>query len=86
MAKSAIALLLSFVAASCVSAPGTEHVLRISPREARERVERRGALLVCAYRAGKCPGTHLAGGISLEELEARLPALPQDQEIILFCG
>jgi hypothetical protein len=86
MTKNAIAVLLSFLTASCATVPPADGVLRISPRDAHERVERRGALLVCAYRAEKCPGTHLAGAITLEELEARLPSLGADQEIILFCG
>jgi len=86
MTKNAIPVLLSFLAASCATPAPGDRVPRISPREVQEGVERRGALLVCAYRAEKCPGTHLVGAISLEELEARLPALAPDQEIILFCG
>jgi rhodanese-related sulfurtransferase len=86
MKKNAIAVLLSFLTASCATPPATDHVLRISPRDVQEGVEQRGALLVCAYPAEKCPGTHLVGAISLEELEARLPTLSPDQEIILFCG
>jgi hypothetical protein len=86
MMKNAILLGLLLSATSCATAPTSDRVPRISPREAHERVERRGALLVCAYRAEKCHGTHLAGAITLEELEARLPSLGVDQEIILFCG
>jgi rhodanese-related sulfurtransferase len=86
MKKNAIAVLLSFLAASCATPALADRVPRISPRDAQEGVERRGALLVCAYRAEKCPGTHLFGAISLEELEARLPGLAPDREIILFCG
>jgi len=86
MKKNAIAVLLSFLAASCATSAPVDRVPRISPLDVQEGVERRGALLVCAYRADKCPGTHLVGAISFEELEARLPALTPDQEIILFCG
>jgi hypothetical protein len=86
MTKNAILLGLLLLAASCATLPATDRVPRISPREAHERVERLGALLVCAYPAEKCPGTHLAGAIALEDLEARLPSLGPDQEIILFCG
>jgi rhodanese-related sulfurtransferase len=86
MTKNAIAVLLSFLAASCATPAPADRVPRISPRDVQEAVECRGALLVCAYPAEKCPGTHLVGSISLEELEVRLPALAPDQEIILFCG
>jgi rhodanese-related sulfurtransferase len=74
------------LAASCATPASADRVPRISPRDVHEGVESRGALVVCAYRGEKCPGTHLVGAISLEELEARLPALAPDQEIIFFCG
>jgi hypothetical protein len=86
MVKNTIVGVLLLTAASCATAAATDRVPRISPRETHERVERRGALLVCAYPADKCPGTHLAGAITLEDLEARLPSLRADQEIIYFCG
>ena len=86
MVKNTIVLVLLLMAASCATAPSTDRVPRVSPREAHERVERRGALLVCAYPAEKCPGTHLAGAITLEELETRFPSLGADQEIIFYCG
>ncbi|HEV3029767.1 MAG TPA: rhodanese-like domain-containing protein [Planctomycetota bacterium] len=86
MTKMTIAVLLPLLAASCATVPAAEGIPRISPRDAHERMERQGALLVCAYRAEKCPGTHLAGAMSLEELETRLPVLGPDQEIIFFCG
>jgi len=86
MTKIAILHVLLMLAVSCATPPAADRVPRISPRDAHDRVERRGALLVCAYRAEKCPGTHLAGAITLEELEARLPSLGVNQEIILFCG
>jgi hypothetical protein len=86
MMKNMIILGLLLMPAPCATAPATDRVPRISPREAHERMERRGAPLVCAYPAEKCTGTHLAGAITLEEFEARLPSLRADQEIILFCG
>jgi hypothetical protein len=86
MKKVALVLLGAFVSASCATAPPADQIPRISPRAAHERAVHRGALLVCAYRAEKCPGTHLAGSITLEELESRLPVLGKGQEIILFCG
>jgi len=86
MMKITILVGLLLMSASCATPPATDRVPRISPREAHERVERRGALLVCAYRAEKCHGTHLVGAITLEQLESRIPTLAADQEIIFFCG
>ena len=51
------------------------------------KVKEGKALLVCAYddevRFAKF---HLEGAIPLKELEARLPKLPKDQEIIFYCA
>ena len=45
------------------------------------------ALLVCAYADEvKCGWMRFDGSITLSELEARLPSLPRDQEIIFYCG
>jgi hypothetical protein len=79
----AAALLL---AGGCASGPPLEGVRRLPPAVARDRVQSRQALLVCAYEKARCQGTHLAGSITLEDLEPRLAALPREQEIILFCG
>jgi len=84
--KYLVAVLLPILSTSCATTAPAERVPRISPRDVHERVEHRGALLVCAYPKQKCSGTHLAGAITLEELEARVPALRPDQEIIFFCG
>jgi len=74
------------LAGACAGPGRAEQIPRISPSEAHERVERNHALLVCAYEKKKCVGTHLAGAITLEDLESRLPTLSRDQEIIFFCG
>jgi rhodanese-related sulfurtransferase len=61
-------------------------VARISVDEAQEHVKR-GALLVCAYEdEEKCGRMKLEGSMTLRELEARLPSLPKDQEIIFYCA
>jgi len=73
-------------AASCTSPGRADQVRRLSPKEAHEMSESKQALLVCAYDRSHCPGTHLAGFITLEELWARVSALRPDQEIIFFCG
>lgn len=60
---------------------------RISPERARERVQSGAALLVCAYdNEERCRRMLLEGAITLGELEARLPSLSPDQEIIFYCG
>ena len=84
--KRLIVLSALFFAAGCATASPSDHILRVSPRDAHQRVENVQALLVCAYQEKDCPGTHLAGAISLEELEARLPGLAQGQMILFFCG
>lgn len=77
---------LATLAAGCATAVSTDHVLRVSPRDAHRRVEQGEALLVCAYREEDCRGTHLAGAITLEDLEGRLPGLRPGQQILFFCG
>jgi len=79
-------LLGLLLAAGCATVTPNEQIPRVSPREAHERVEKGQALLVCAYRDRDCRGTHLAGEITLEELEARLPGLTLNQEILFVCG
>ena len=87
MMKPALAAILALLMASCATpSDPADRVTRIPPKEVRNRMEGHGALLVCAYPADKCLGTHLAGAMSLEELEAKVPALKPDQEIIFFCG
>jgi len=73
-------------ALGCASSGRVDQVRRLSPKEAHEKLESKGALLVCAYEKGHCPGTHLVGSITLEELRSRFAGLPPDQAIILYCG
>ncbi len=62
-------------------------VKRITPAEARRKVQGGEALFVCAYESEElCRKMRLEGSISLGELQARLPALGKDQEIIFFCA
>lgn len=86
MTKPAVVAVLLLLTASCATTDAADRVPRISAKEVRDRVERHVALLVCAYPADKCLGTHLAGAISLEDLEAKVPTLKPDQQIIFFCG
>ena len=44
-------------------------------------------LLVCAYDdEGKCRDKHLDGAITMQQLNARLPTLSQDAEIVFYCA
>ena len=60
---------------------------RIPPDEARQKVQHGEALLVCAYDdQEKCRNLHLEGSIDLQELQAKLPQLKKEQEIIFYCA
>ena len=62
-------------------------VKRISPQEARRRMDSGRAILVCGYEADdKFQQMHLAGAESLNQFRARLPDIPRDQEIIFYCA
>ena len=62
-------------------------VLRITPAEARRRVQTGQALLVCAYEDdAKCQNLKLEGSMSMLELEKKLPSLTRDQEIVFYCA
>ena len=61
--------------------------IRISPREARQKITARQALLVCAYDdADKFTTHHLEGALSFSEFRARLPGLAKNQEMIFYCA
>ena len=64
-----------------------DEVVRLPAHEVRRRLRSgAGLLLVCAYEGdvgfAKFP---LPGAIALAELRARLPGLPRDAEIVLYC-
>lgn len=58
----------------------------ISPEEVRARLESGGGtFLVCAYAdEAKFRGARLEGAISLGTLNAKLPSLSKDAEIIFY--
>jgi hypothetical protein len=61
--------------------------IRISPREAQEKVAAGTALLVCAYDdEEKFKNNSLEGSISFSEFQSRLPSLSPDQEIVFYCA
>ena len=60
---------------------------RIPVPQAREKIQRGEALLVCAYDdEAKCEQARLPGAITLKELSRRLPALPKTQELVFYCA
>ena len=60
---------------------------RITPEEARRKVQAGEALLVCAYGSDEqFQAMQLEGVISLGEFLQRLPQLKKAQEIVFFCG
>lgn len=61
--------------------------IRIGPDEARRNVKAGMALLVCAYEDEQAfRNMHLEGAISLSELQAKVPSLSKEQEIIFYCA
>jgi hypothetical protein len=61
--------------------------IRISPKEARQKVNAGQALLVCAYDdADKFKTHHLEGALSFSELRSKLPRLAKNQEMIFYCN
>jgi hypothetical protein len=62
-------------------------VPRVNAEEARRNVMEGRALLVCGYDdEAKCRHMLLDGAITMSSLQARLAALPQDTELIFYCG
>lgn len=61
---------------------------RISPSELRTKLTNKAnTLLVCAYRdPEQCRRHAIPGAITLRELEAKLPGLSKQQEIVLYCA
>jgi hypothetical protein len=60
---------------------------RITPQEAREKAEREGALLVCAYEDDeKCRKFPLEDSMTMSGLRQRLQEIPVDREIIFYCA
>jgi len=64
----------------------TAEIDRISPEQARSKVQAGKALLVCAYSDFTCRKVMLEGALMKSELKQRLPSLSKDQEIIFYCG
>jgi len=58
---------------------------RMSPEEARGKLQAGKALLVCAYESDvKFRQTALEGAISFSELEKRKASLPHETELVFY--
>ncbi len=61
-------------------------VRRVTPAEARRKTQAGEALFVCAYENEElCGRLRLEGALTLGELNARLPGIAREQEIIFYC-
>ncbi len=64
-----------------------QSVPRVSPQYAHQELVSGRALLVCAYPDVEvCEKVMIRGAIPLKDLEARLPQIRKDQEIIFYCA
>lgn len=63
------------------------NVKRITPAEARVKVQSGAALLVCAYESEElCRRIQPEGAILLDQFKSRLPTLGKTEEIIFYCA
>lgn len=61
--------------------------IRITPKEAYEKVKAGQALLVCGYEdEEKFKAMQLEMALSFSEFQKTLPALPKDKEIVFYCA
>lgn len=64
-----------------------EGIRRVPVADARSRVSKGEALLVCAYEDdSKYRSMRLEGAISARDLRAMAPSLDRDREIIFYCA
>ncbi|RJP17766.1 MAG: ArsR family transcriptional regulator [Deltaproteobacteria bacterium] len=62
-------------------------IIRVLPEDARPRVLKGEAILVCAYDDPlKFGSMRLDGALSLQEFIARVPSLDKGREIIFYCA
>jgi rhodanese-related sulfurtransferase len=62
-------------------------VMRIHPSDARIKVQRGEALLVCAYEEPESwLKMRLEGSIPLRDFQALAPTLDRDREIVFYCS
>ncbi len=62
-------------------------IVRVPPEEARPRVQRGEALLVCAYENPQTFLTmRLEGALSFQDFRNMVPSLDREMEIIFYCA
>jgi len=80
-----LTLILTTIACSGPAAAASE-IERVSVDATRNSMMQHGALLVCSYADNRCQKILFEGALLRSELEARLPSLPMNQEIIFYCS
>ena len=64
-----------------------EKIKRIDAHEVNRKLQNGTALLICAYDdEALFKRMKLRGALSLKDLQARLPDLPKNQDIVFYCG
>ena len=58
----------------------------IDPTQAREKVKRGEALLVCAYEDERCGKVLLDGSITMGQLKASLDKRNKVEELVFYCA
>jgi len=59
---------------------------RVTPQEARRKVQAGEALLVCGYDSEEmCNQNRLQGAMTFGEFNGRLPEIGKDEELIFYC-
>ena len=86
MALTALLVCLSAGVASASQTKQAADIERISPEKAYQKLKSGEALMVCAYEDDKCKKLLMQGALLKSELEARLPTLSKDQEMIFYCA
>jgi len=82
-----LSLITAFASISWASNTKEDKAIeRISPEDARQLVESDQALLVCSYDDDSCKSRMVQGALLQSELEARLPSLSKETQIIFYCG
>jgi hypothetical protein len=79
--------MLVITGAGCASLDSGPPIPRTQPQVVHERLQGDVPfLLVCAYDAKECPGSHPAGCITLEEFDRRPADDTRSAEVVFTCG
>lgn len=80
-------MLLLVLSVSCASWAGRKgaDVERIAPAEAKMKLERGEALMVCSYDDAQCRNMLIQGALLKSEFEERVGSLDRGAEVIFYC-